>query len=404
MALAFGLRLCVRLSDSSNSEFWANGYTFFFDIAQGIAAGQGIAVGGTAETFRVPLYPLLLAALTFGHSVMLPVVIAQSILGAGIVLIAAALARRLCSGCSCDRAATLAAAITAIYPYYVVHDTSLEETSLFTFLTIAAVALLMKAADPESTGRANIAAGVLLGLDVLTRASIAPFAALAPLWLLWRKGARAGIACGITVMLLVAPWLWRNYKLIGSPTLSSEAGELLWTGNNGFLFKHYPQESSDLSKEEALQALTPQDRNELQRLSNSDLATDRWFQQKALLYIETHPWQTIKDGLRKNVAAFSWLPSPRHSRIANLLYSATYGPLMLFGLWGMWRRHAQWREDSLIYLGFATFMLMTAAFWAHTSHRSYLDVYWICFGSAGIAQAMSRNSIRILRKKANANS
>lgn len=388
MALAFALRLGARLLYTSNTDFWSQGYTFFFDIAQSIAAGQGIAMGGTPETFRVPLYPLFLAALTLGHSVMWPVVIAQSVLGAGIVLFAAVLARRLCSGTSCDSAATLAAAITAIYPYYIIHDTSLEETSLFTFLTIAAVTLLLRAADSRTKGRTAIGAGVLLGLDVLTRASIAPFAALAPLWLFWRRGARAGVACGVSVVLLVSPWLWRNYRLLGSPTLSSEAGELLWTGNNGFLFHHYPQESSDISKEEALGALNLQDRSELQRLSN-ELAWDRWFRHKALLYIKSHPWQTIKDSLRKNAAAFSWLPSPRHSRIANLLYAATFGPVMLLGLWGMWRRHSHWREDSLVYLVFATFILMTAVFWAHTSHRSYLDVYWISFGSAAIATYMN---------------
>lgn len=396
--LAFGLRVAVRLLHTSNSEFWSEGYTFFFDIAQSIAAGQGIAIGGSPETFRVPLYPIVLAALTLGRPVMWPVVIAQSILGAGIVLFASALARRLSSSSSCDGAATLAAAITALYPYYVVHDTSLEETSLFTFITIAAVFVLLRTADATTSGRSAILAGVLLGLDVLARASIVPFAALGPVWLIWKRGVRAGIACAITVLIFVVPWLWRNYEHLGAPILSSEAGELFWTGNNGYLFHHYPQGSSDVSKEEALGALTQQDRNELRLLSSNDLATDRWFREKAFLYIRTHRWQTIKDSLRKIAAAFSWLPSPRHSRTENLLYAATYGPVMLLGLWGMWRRRANWREDSLIYLLFATFALITAAFWAHTSHRSYLDVYWISFGAAAITSAMTARGSRDLLK------
>ena len=386
VALAFALRIVSRIFYTSSGQFFVEGYTFFFEIAQSIAAGQGIAMDGAAETFRVPLYPLVLAALTFGHKYVWPIVVAQAAFGAGTVLFAATLARRVSSGVAHDRAATFAAAITTVYPYYVIHDTSLEETSLFTLLTIAAVIALMKAADSDKGRLPAIVAGVMLGLNVLTRASVAPFAALVPIWLFWKKGLRAAILCAITLTLVISPWILRNYKLIGAPTLSSEAGELFWTGNNGFLFSHYPRESSDISKEEALKALSPEDHEELQRLSSDAMGTDRWFWRKGYLYVRAHPWQTIEDGLRKNAAAFSWLPSPRHSRIQNLFYAASYGSVMLIGLWGIWRRRAKWREDSLIYLVFATFVLMTAAFWAHTSHRSYLDVYWIAFGAAALAE------------------
>jgi hypothetical protein len=51
---------------------------------------------------------------------------------------------------------------------------------------------------------------------------------------------------------------------------------------------------------------------------------------------------------------------------------------MLIGLLGTWRR-AHWRSDSLIYLLFAIFMIVTAILWAHASHRAYLDVYLIVF-------------------------
>jgi len=30
---------------------------------------------------------------------------------------------------------------------------------------------------------------------------------------------------------------------------------------------------------------------------------------------------------------------------------------------------------------YLSFMVVTAVFWAHTSHRSYLDVYWIVFAA-----------------------
>ena len=39
--VAFALRVAVRCY-SGSEDFWANGYTFFFDIAQSIAAGNSI--------------------------------------------------------------------------------------------------------------------------------------------------------------------------------------------------------------------------------------------------------------------------------------------------------------------------------------------------------------------------
>jgi hypothetical protein len=109
---------------------------------------------------------------------------------------------------------------------------------------------------------------------------------------------------------------------------------------------------------------------------------------KGLDYIRSHPRQTILDGFHKIAVAFGWLPAPRRGRAMDLVQAFSYGPIMLLGLWGMWRHRAHWREDSLIYLLFATFMLVTAIFWAQTSHRAYLDVYWFVFAAGALAETV----------------
>jgi hypothetical protein len=382
--LAFVLRIVARLH-SGIADFWVNGYTFFFEMAQNIAQGKGIGIGGTSTAFRVPLYPIFLAGLTMGHKVFWPILIAQSMIGAGTAFWAALLARQMFRGPWAASAATLAAAITAMYPYYVIHDTALEETSLFTLLTLGSVLLLRQTAQTSKPAFAA-GAGLLLGLDVLTRTPMAPFALLAPLWLVWQKRTRSGVVCAFLLVLTVAPWLIRNYVLTGVPTLSTETGIELWNGNNGFLFRHYPKESSDLSKADAFNALSIADQKELDRIEDNEELTNQWFIHKAFEYMWAHPTQTMIDGFRKIAAAFYWLPSPRRGRIADLVYALSYGPLMLAGLWGMWRRHTCWREDSLVYVLFATFIVVTAVFWAHTSHRAYLDVYWIVFASGALAE------------------
>ncbi len=73
--LAFVLRIMARLHTGA-ADFWVNGYTFFFDMAQNIAAGKGIGIEGIHTAFRVPLYPIFLAAVTMGHQAFWPIVIA----------------------------------------------------------------------------------------------------------------------------------------------------------------------------------------------------------------------------------------------------------------------------------------------------------------------------------------
>lgn len=394
--VAFALRLVVRVFGGID-QFWVNGYTFFFDLAQSIASGHGIAFpGGPPTAFRVPLYSILLAGLTWGRQAFWPIAIAQSAIGALTVLGAAQLARTIFSGEVGATAATWAAAVTAFYPYYVIHDTAIEETSFFTLLTLLSVLLVLWSLRTRQVTYGALA-GLFLGLDVLTRATMAPFALLVPFWLAWQKRFRAGLACGILLVVTVSPWLWRNYVVTGVPTLSTETGIELWTGNNGFLFHYYPQQSSDLSKDEAIDALTPLDQRELDSISKDENATSRWFAHKAWDYIQQHPRQTIVDGFRKIAAGFSFLPSPRRGRFADLVYAVSYGPVMVIGLWGMWRRRNQWRYDSLIYLLFVTFLAVTAAFWAHTSHRVFLDVYWIVFGCGAIVESGWLNKSAVTR-------
>ncbi len=224
-------------------------------MAQSIAAGNGISYGGGPTAFRVPLYPILLAALTLGHKAFWPVAIAQSLIGAGTTYSAALLARQIFGGQVGAKAAVLASGITAVYPYYLVHDTALQETSLFTFLTLLAVIAVQRTARTGGFPTAALS-GLLLGLDVLTRATIVPFAAFAGLWLIGRRRISEGLMCGLILAAAVTPWLWRSYRLTGFPVLSTETGQELWAGNNGFLFHHYPRESSDVSKAEAMGALT----------------------------------------------------------------------------------------------------------------------------------------------------
>lgn len=394
--LAFVMRVAVRWH-LGEADFWVNGYTFFFDLAQNIATGKGIALEGEPATaFRVPLYPAFLAAVTFGHREFIPILLSESLIGAATVWCTALIARQMFGAA----AATIAASLAAIYPYYVVHDTALQETGLYTFLTALSVLLLMRV---RRNGSRLIAAcaGFTLGAAVLTRANLAPFAALAPLWLVFParstvvRGRRRFLTCLLcagAVALTVSPWLVRSYWLTGSPTLSSESGFFLWLGNNPYTFSHYPIESIDVSQDAALEALSPQEKAEIEARGTNEVAVDQWFLRKGLDYMREHPWQTLVNGVRKIGAAFCWLPSPRRSFWPNLVYLLSYAPIMILGMWG--RPPALARTLDLL----RTFCLICRCygriFWAHQLSRvprSLLDC--VRGGNAGaIAEQILANS------------
>ena len=64
-------------------------------------------------------------------------------------------------------------------------------------------------------------------------------------------------------------------------------------------------------------------------------------------------------------------------------------PVAVLGIVGMWLERRR-PAVILIILMFAAFVAVSAAFWAHTSHRTYLDVYWIILASAVVDRFTSR--------------
>jgi hypothetical protein len=388
---AFLLRLAARLCQGIDS-FWVNGYALFFELAQSIAAGKGVMLAnGVPTAFRVPLYPILLAGLTLGHRWFWPIAIAQSMIGAGTVVYAALLAQQIFEGERGRVAAIVAAIATAVYPYYVAHDTALQETSLCTLLTLIAVVLALRAVRTGALTPAALC-GVVLGLDVLTRSPMALFALLVPLWMVARRRFAQGVLCAALLFLTVLPWLWRNERLFGTPVLTTEAGYELWNGNNEILFRYYPMQSVDVSIGAHVDTLDAIPEDQLPPETSNEVVIDRWFERQAIDYMREHPGLTVVNGLRKIGATFDWLPTPRRSRAQTVLYAISFGPVMLLGLWGMVQRRAHWRDDSLIYLLFAQFLLVTAVYFGQTNHRVFLDVYFIVFGAGAIAEMFARRA------------
>lgn len=387
---AFAGRVAVRLH-YGEVDFWRNSYSLFYQTAESLVAGNGFCYqwAGLKCAHRPPVYPLFLIPSVWAGKSFVLIVILQSLVGAATALCAYFLARELFN----KTTGLVAAAGVAIYPYFVMHDTALQETGLFTFLTALAMLLLLKVRNsPKKLLWA--ASGIALGLAVLTRATLIVFVPFAFFWVLFVTGRtrrESILKAGVVVLgflLVVSPWLMRNYKLFGSPLLTTMAGSQLWIGNNAQTFTHYPTKSIDRSTQVAWQSLSSEELDSLRSLYNHELAQNSWFLQRAWVYIKAHPGQTLARAFLKVGAAFSWRQSPGREPFVQAVYFISYVPVLILALVGGWTSRKSLKTLSLIYGLFLSFILVTAVFFGHTSHRVYLDVYLLVLGASAAVRIL----------------
>jgi len=232
------------------------------------------------------LIPSVLAGKSF-----LLVVVPQALLGAATAWCAFLIGREMFNG----RVGLLACAITAFYPYYVMHDTALQDTAMVTFVVALAVWLLLRASRLDRWFD-WFAAGIALGAIPLVRASTAPAVAVGVIWCVvwgasgvWPARLGRGLILVGAVVLTVAPWLSYTYRATGAPVVTSDTGLNLWVGNNPDTFSHYPGGSIDRSRDEALRMMSPADRAERQKLARGGRAQDDWFAHRAVAFIRENP-------------------------------------------------------------------------------------------------------------------
>ena len=179
--------------------------------------------------FHPPLYPYFLAALNAMFGSLLAIKVVQALIGS--LLIPAVF--RIASAVSGPRAGVVAAGLVAFYPEMIWYSAHFWCETLFLSLVWWAVERLL-VADLRDSRRAAIAAGILIGLAILTRETVLYLLPLGALWVFARRPRRAALA-GLVVagsLALVLPWTVRNWIQFDSFIPVSTGGGLnLYQGN-----------------------------------------------------------------------------------------------------------------------------------------------------------------------------
>lgn len=201
------------LGDHDNAHVPAGDRFFFVEGARLLAGGHGfvhpfvweIAHVGAPSAAHPPLWMMVLAPLAKLGALDLDAArLAGAVVGAAGVAATGAVAARMAG----DRAGLLAAGLAAVYPAWVIGDTSGMSEVLYGFLVAAAVLALLGVRDRPRLALA-LGAGVVVGLAGLARTEgllLVPFAVWPVLWRRWALLAAATLAVALTI----APWTVRN--------------------------------------------------------------------------------------------------------------------------------------------------------------------------------------------------
>src|SRR5204862_74714 len=148
----------------------------------------------------------------------------QVALGVGSVLLAAEVARHLFG----SRVAVYTAALVAVFPSLVYYTAEAHLETLFNFLVLAAVLVIVSGPWRDVSRRRLLVFGFVLGLSALVRPfSLLVLPGLCLVWLLSGTRLRAALArtawATLAVVVVVRPWLVRNVVvalgLLGLPAL-----------------------------------------------------------------------------------------------------------------------------------------------------------------------------------------
>ncbi len=211
---------------SDDRDFVALGYS--------IASGQGFILEGRPSAYRLPAYPVLLAASfkVFGDS-LLPAQLLQMLCDLGSCILLYFIGRRLFS----ESAGLVASGVFLLFPMQILYVPLLMSETVYTFLLLLIVWLIVSTEVSELSLMRLVLLGILIGVGILFRSITLMLPLVVFVYGMMShvkltKNLRAVGTLSIIACLVVLPWMIRNYEEFGRFSLTSNAGVNFWIGNH----------------------------------------------------------------------------------------------------------------------------------------------------------------------------
>ncbi|MHB2019410.1 MAG: glycosyltransferase family 39 protein [Candidatus Xenobia bacterium] len=374
---AVGLRvgLFVLLPQSLFGDAWHH-----LMIARNLMAGHGFSHGSTPpyqpDGQRSPLYPLLLLPVVAASDHPVPwMVLLQSLMDLVTAAVLWSRTRKLFG----DRAAGWAAVLFLFAPYEAMYATALlTETTATMLVALWAEAGLrtFEGSVPRVAG--GVSFGLLGGMVVLCRPSLALLVLAGCIGLATRPAWREAVLACVCAGLLCLPWMVRNLQVWGSPTPAAGAsyGVTLWLGvsedspfafnrDGGKEFMRFIAQWTDPADVPASE-VAALDRT-LRADAEHSIAADPGAYARVVLYHTVQLWWDATDGIHRPARGV-----PREMASSGRLVLAWCQRLLVLLAYGGLVRYRHVRAVRILACGLLVLTLSYA--WIHVEGRFVLPL------------------------------
>jgi len=316
----------------------------YYKLGNNILAGHGFSAALEPPFFpdslRGPLYPGFIAVILYLGGSLWAVMLAQIIIGSAIPL----LGRRISYKIIPDRrVAILVGLALAVEPLTARLAAVLLTETLFIFLFLSSILALWRYFEGRRSWNLYSSA-LFLGLATLARPAAQYLPALFILFILYhhRKTIPRYLAAYpamifLAIFLIVlSPWMYRNYKVFGSPALAVTKVTNLYT----YLVPSAIALEENIPFEKAKAQFFAQEG--IQNIDVINLENAAYFQKRAMEVLKKHPTGLFKsalvglfaffthDGYLDILQSFGYLRSPPSpSEILQTIPSLPSGPVLM---------------------------------------------------------------------------
>lgn len=364
LILAFALRLA--LSATHKDIFWDRGYQGPDLVAWSLVQGFGFTIQGEPYAFDAPGYPVFLSIFYFllGRT-WLAVGVSNSLLGALTCLCVYQIGKKVFGTAH----GLLSALLTAFYPYGVYNASGIYDTALFTFFISLSILFFLQMKERPSI-RWSLLTGLMLGLGCMLRTAMLASFLILGLWLLRITGPKRALAAmgWVTLALLITltPWTVRNYMQKDAfIPIETKGMTNIYMGNHPLTLQ-YMQEGRTL--DEILKQV-PRGYS----FSNAE-QWGPWFRGQIGQFIQGEPILFLETMGAKLLAYWTpWHAFKGEGILKNVVYTASYGPLIFLAVLGALRSGKSHPEARLFILIFIGFTLGHMISWSAVRLRAPLD-------------------------------
>ena len=386
--------------------------SFALDLPAAERAQPQAPPGIKPTAYRPPLYPCLLAAVSVGLEEVSPyrVALLHWLLGVATVGITYLVGQRLKLGWG----AALAALFVACDPILLNQSALVMTETLATLLAAVAVYAWLRLLDRPGTAWAAVV-GVIVGLAGLCRPTFLPWLAMLLVVLLFyvRRGpskvgnlgarARLGFLIGVCALLVLSPWMARNYFVLGRPIITTtHGGYTLLLGNNPVYYRYLKDGDHSLpwpADDPQFQVILPQPAPPAANELEYDARTKRLAREA----IQAQPTMFARASADRVLQL--WNPLPHRTATTKSLahdllryatcawYLVVYG-LAVVGLVKLGGRllHLPWLAPLLLCV---TFTLMHSVYWSNLRMRAPLMPVVALLAGAGFASLAVRQKLPV---------